>query len=74
MELFLQSQDYIQMKLKYEKEHFKLFGNYCRYDGNTISEKSPAEMSEFFKNKKITINYIEQQTTNNKKRYYFLNN
>ncbi len=28
-----------------------------------MSEKSPAEMSEYFKNKKITVEIIEHQTT-----------
>ena len=63
MELFLESEQYKTMKLKYEQEVFKLFGKYCKYNGDTISEKSPAEMNEYFKNKKLTIDYIEQQTT-----------
>ena len=63
MELFLESVEYQTMKTKYQVEHFKLFGKYCKYNGNTISEKSATEMSEFFKNKKITIDYIENQTT-----------
>ena len=63
MELFLESKEYKTMKQKYEVEHFKLFGKYCKYNGNTISEKSVSEISEYFKNKKITIDYIENQTT-----------
>ena len=45
MELFLESKQYKEMKSKYEVEHFKLFGKYCKYNGNTISEKSVSEIS-----------------------------
>ena len=51
MELFLESKQYKEMKSKYEVEHFKLFGKYCKYNGNTILEKSVSEISGYFKNK-----------------------
>jgi hypothetical protein len=63
MEMFLNCTEYKEMKKLYETQCFKLFGKYCKYDGEKVSEKSPSEMSEYFKNKKITVEIIEQQTT-----------
>ena len=63
MEMFLNNIDYKKMKVDYEVKYFKLFGEYCKYDGNTINTKSASAMSEYFKNKKITLEWIEQQTT-----------
>lgn len=63
MEIFFNSKEYKSMKIQYEQQCFKLFGKYCKYDGDKITEKSANEMSEYFKNKKISIEYVEQQTT-----------
>ena len=63
MEIFFKSEEYKKMKTQYESQCFKLFGKYCKYDGEKITEKSATEMSEYFKNKKISVEYIEQQTT-----------
>ena len=53
MENFYKSQEYKKMKTIYEQQCFKLFGRYCKYDGEKIIEKSANEMAEYFKNKKI---------------------
>jgi phage/plasmid-associated DNA primase len=63
MELFLNSEEYKKMKTDYERTCFKLIGKYCINTGDKILEKSASEIHEFFKNKKITVEYIEQQTT-----------
>jgi hypothetical protein len=63
MEIFFQSEEYKKMKTQYEQQCFKLFGKYCKYDGDKITEKSSNEMAEYFKNKKIFVEYVEQQTT-----------
>lgn len=63
METFFNSEEYKKAKLYYEQQCFKLFGRYCKYDGEKLIEKSANEMSEYFKNKKLSIEYIEQQTT-----------
>ena len=62
MEIFLESEEYQIQKIKYEKECFKVFDKYHRYDGNKISEKSGTGMNEYFKNKKVTIEFVDQQT------------
>ncbi len=51
------------MKAQYEQQCFKLFGKYCKYDGDKITEQSANEMAEYFKNKKTFVEYVEQQTT-----------
>lgn len=63
MELFLNSEEYKKMKTEYERTCFKLIGKYCINTGDKLIEKSSSEIHEYFKNKKITIEYIEQQTT-----------
>lgn len=63
MEFFLNSEEYKKMKTEYERTCFKLIGKYCINTGDKIVEKSAAETHEYFKNKKITLEYIEQQTT-----------
>jgi len=63
MELFFNSEEYKKMKADYERTCFKLIGKYCINTGDKILEKSAAEIHEYFKNKKITLEYIEQQTT-----------
>ncbi len=62
-EIFLQDKQYKSMKKSYEKEYFKLFGSYCWYDGDKLTHKSKTDIDEYFKNKKITVDYIEEQTT-----------
>ena len=57
MNLFLESKEYQDMKVKYEKEVFKLFGNYCTYDDNKVEHKTAANVAEYFKNKKVYIIY-----------------
>ena len=63
METFINSEEYKTLKTKYEKEYFKLFGDYCWYDGDKIEKKSASNIKEFFKNKKVYIEYVEEQTT-----------
>jgi hypothetical protein len=63
MELFFNAPEYKKMKKQYETECFKLFGKYCKYNGEKTFEKSAQEMSEYFKNKKVCIEYVEQSTT-----------
>jgi hypothetical protein len=63
MENFFKSPDYIKMKTEYEKENFKLFGTYCWYDNDMLHEKTPSAMAEYFKNKKISVEIVEQHTT-----------
>lgn len=63
MELFFNCKEYKNLKSEYEKTYFKLIGKYCINTGDKILEKSASEISEFFKNKKIILEIIEQQTT-----------
>ena len=63
MELFFNSKEYKNLKSDYEKTCFKLIGKYCINTGDKILEKSASETNEYFKNKKITLEIIEQQTT-----------
>lgn len=55
MQKFINSQTYKDMKMKYEKEYFKIQGKYAWYDGDKITIKTPAEISEYFKNKKVKV-------------------
>lgn len=57
MEIFFQSEQYKNLKAQYEKECFKLFGAYCWFDGDKITNKSQTEMKEYFKNKKVTVTH-----------------
>ncbi len=63
MDNFFKSPDYIKMKTDYEKENFKLFGSYCWYDNDKLHEKTPSAMAEYFKNKKISVEVVEQHTS-----------
>lgn len=63
MEMFLASEDYLKAKTLYEKTIFKLIGKYTINTGTKLVEKSAQEMHEYFKNKKITIQYVESQST-----------
>lgn len=63
MELFFQNKEYKALKKDYEKTFFKLIGKYCINTNNQILEKSASEINEYFKNKKITLEIIEKQTT-----------
>jgi len=55
MQKFLKSSEYLKLKTKYEATHFKLGGDYVRYDGDKIEIKSAAKTAEYFKNKKVVI-------------------
>ena len=61
MEKFLKSKQYKEMKVKYEKEYFKLGGEYAWYDGDKIEYNSTNKIAEHFKNKKVTIE-LERET------------
>lgn len=61
MEKFLKSKQYEDMKAKYEREYFKLGGEYAWYDGDKIVHKSTNKIAEHFKNKEVTIE-IEKET------------
>ena len=63
MEVFLNSPEYKVLKTKYEKNYFKLFGKYCQFHGEKITDKLPAEMAEYFKNKIISLEVTETSTT-----------
>lgn len=63
MQVFLNSTEYQALKTKYEKDYFKLFGKYCQYDGDKISDKSPADMAEYFKNKIVNLEFTETKTS-----------
>jgi hypothetical protein len=61
MSLFLESKEYQDMKVKYEKEVFKLFDKYCTYDDDKVEHKTPSDVAEYFKNKKVYINDVEEK-------------
>jgi len=61
MDKFLKAKKYQDMKTKYEKEYFKLSGDYAWFDGNKITMKSAHKISEHFKNKKVVIE-LERET------------
>lgn len=63
MESFLASKDYKKMRKMYEKEYFKLHGKYCSFDGNRIEYMTISDMSEHFKNKKVTLEIKETTTS-----------
>lgn len=69
MNRFLKSQDYKTMKLKYEKNYFKLGGAYAYFDGDKITNKTQGSISEQFKNKKITVTDTEGETSKTKNFY-----
>lgn len=62
IEFLLKSNEYKTLKKEYEKKYFKLFGKYCQYSREKVSDKSPSEMAEFFKNKKVSVKYVEEET------------
>jgi hypothetical protein len=62
----LNSESYKIAKTQYEKEYFKLFGEYCAINcKNEPVIKSPANMKEYFKNKMIFAD-IEEETFDKK--------
>ena len=63
MDFFLNSNEYKIMKELNERTVFKLIGKYCFNTGDKILEKSAAEINEYYKNKKITLEYVEQTQT-----------
>ena len=65
MEQFLSNETYLQMKQDCERTCFKLIGKYCIDTGDKRVEKSALEINEYFKNKKITIDF--EETTSTKK-------
>jgi hypothetical protein len=57
----LKSESYKTAKLQYEKEYFKLFGEYCSINcKNEPIVKSPSAMKEYFKNKMIFADIEEE--------------
>jgi hypothetical protein len=57
----LKSESYKIAKLQYEKEYFKLFGEYCSINcKNEPIIKSPSAMKEYFKNKMIFADVEEE--------------
>lgn len=60
-DMLITSEEYKAMKEKYEKNYFKLFGDYCYYNGDNISIYSANKIAEKFKNKKVSITYNQQQ-------------
>ena len=57
----LKSESYKTAKLQYEKEYFKLFGEYCAINcKNEPIVKSPSAMKEYFKNKMIVVDIEEE--------------
>ena len=55
MQKFLKSNEYLKLKIKSEKEYFKLGGEYAWYDGDKIVKRSAPNIAEYFKNKKVII-------------------
>ena len=47
MNSFFKSKQYVSMKAEYEKEYFKLHGDYAWYDETKIVKKSTASIAEF---------------------------
>ena len=60
MQKFLKSKEYQTLKTKYEKEYFKLGGDYVWYDGDKIEKRSASKVAEYFKNKKVTITEVTE--------------
>lgn len=60
MQKFLKSTEYRNMKVKYEKEYFKLFGKYAWYDGDKITNRTKQDTQEYFKNKLVTIKIVDE--------------
>lgn len=63
MDLFFNVKEYKDLKTEYERTCFKLIGKYCINTGDKILEKSASEINEYFKNKKISFEIVETQTT-----------
>jgi hypothetical protein len=63
IEILLESQEYKTLKIQHEKTFFKLFGKYCKITPRGIEERTATEMSEKFKNKKISYQFVEETTT-----------
>lgn len=55
MENFLKCAEYKKLKALYEKNYFKICGEYAYYDGNKLSVKSASHIAEYFKNKKVIV-------------------
>ncbi len=53
---------YQKMKVTYEKEYFKLGGDYAWFDGDKLVKKSVNQIREFFKNKKLTRQITDPET------------
>lgn len=56
MQKFIKSEKYQSMKIKYEKNYFKINGLYAYYNGDKIDIKPASQIQEYFKNKKIKLN------------------
>lgn len=63
IEFLLNSTEYKEMKKQYEKKYFKLFGKYCQYTRDKVNERTASEMSEYFKNKKVSVKIVHEETT-----------
>jgi hypothetical protein len=63
IEILLDSQEYKTLKIQHEKTFFKLFGKYCKITSRGIEERTATEMSEKFKNKKNSYQFVEETTT-----------
>eukprot|EP01040_Poterioochromonas_malhamensis_P009172 gene9172-9951_t len=55
MEQYMKCAEYKKLKTLYEKNYFKICGEYAYYDGDKLSIKSASHIAEYFKNKKVTI-------------------
>ena len=55
---------YKDMKIKYEQEYFKLGGDYAWFDGDKLTKKSITQIREYFKNKQISKESIDEETGN----------
>lgn len=53
---------YQDMKTKYEKEYFKLGGDYAWFDGDKLTKRSVNQIREYFKNKKIRREITDVET------------
>ena len=60
MQQFLKSNEYLKLKTKYEKEYFKLGGEYAWFDGDKISKRSASNINEYFKNIKLIFQKLQK--------------
>ena len=61
MEEFFSKKEYKTVKKEVESHFFKMLGDYCKFDDEKIIKLPANKISEYFKNKKITITVKEEK-------------